>query len=251
MLTKRIIPCLDVKDGRAVKGTKFLDLQDSGDPVELARRYADEGADELVFLDISATTEKRKTLKALVQAVAKTLNIPFTVGGGISSVDDIKALLESGADKVSINSAAVKNPSLLNEAASFFGSQCIVLAIDAKKVNGKFKVFINAGTQETDFEALKWALEAQERGAGEVLLTSIDHDGTGKGFAIELTESISRQLLIPLIASGGAGSASDFIAVFKEANAAAALAAGIFHRREIEIGDLKRTLFDNDIAVRL
>ncbi len=251
MLTKRIIPCLDVKDGRTVKGVNFVDLKDAGDPVELAGRYAGEGADELVFLDISATLEKRKTLLQLVFDVASTVNIPFTVGGGISTVEDVSALLEAGADKVSINSAAVKKPEVIDEMAAHFGSQCIVVAIDSRNVAGTDWVHTHGGTRSTDIETISWAIEVASRGAGEILLTSMDHDGTKSGFANDLTARVSDAVTIPVIASGGGGVSSHFIDVFTEGNADAALAASIFHYKEVEIKDLKRHLKEQKIPVRL
>lgn len=251
MLTKRIIPCLDVKDGRTVKGVNFVDLKDAGDPVELAARYAQEGADELVFLDISATLEKRKTLLKLVFDVASTVNIPFTVGGGISTIEDVSALLEAGADKVSINSAAVKHPGIIDDMAAHFGSQCIVVAIDSRNVEGTDLVHTHGGTRPTTIETIPWAVEVAKRGAGEILLTSMDHDGTKSGFANDLTARVSDAVHIPVIASGGGGVASHFLDVFKEGNADAALAASIFHYKEVEIEDLKGDLKKNQIPVRL
>ncbi|MDW3193260.1 MAG: imidazole glycerol phosphate synthase subunit HisF [Cytophagales bacterium] len=251
MLTKRIIPCLDVKDGRTVKGVNFVDLKDAGDPVELAARYAQEGADELVFLDISATLEKRKTLLKLVFDVASTVNIPFTVGGGISSIEDVSALLEAGADKVSINSAAVRNPGIIDGMAAHFGSQCIVVAIDSRNVDGTDLVHTHGGTKPTDIETVPWAMDVAERGAGEILLTSMDHDGTKSGFANDLTARVSNAVSIPVIASGGGGTAPHFLDVFKDGKADAALAASIFHYKEVEIKDLKKDLQTNQIPVRL
>ncbi|MCB0521722.1 MAG: imidazole glycerol phosphate synthase subunit HisF [Lewinellaceae bacterium] len=251
MLAKRIIPCLDIKDGRTVKGVNFVELRDAGDPVELAKRYVLEGADELVFLDITATHEQRKTLVELVQRIAHAINIPFTVGGGIKSVADVSALLEAGADKVSVNSAAVRRPLLVNELAKEFGSQCIVVAIDAKAEKGDWFVYLNGGRLATDIQALGWSKEVEERGAGEILLTSMDHDGSKKGFAIGLTKAVSSQLHIPVIASGGAGEMAHFTAIFKEGKADAALAASIFHFGEIPIPVLKSYLNDHKIAVRI
>ncbi|MGB5479743.1 MAG: imidazole glycerol phosphate synthase subunit HisF [Eudoraea sp.] len=251
MLTKRIIPCLDIKDGRTVKGVNFVDLRDAGDPVELAEVYANEGADELVFLDISATEEKRKTLANLVKRVAEKVNIPFTVGGGISSVEDVDILLHNGADKVSINSSAVKNPDLINELVAKFGSQCIVVAIDAKQINGVWKVHLVGGKVPTDLELFKWAKEVEERGAGEILFTSMDHDGTKNGFANETLARLSTERNIPIIASGGAGNIQHFIDTFKNGKADAALAASVFHFKEMEIKDLKKELQENGIPVRL
>ncbi|MCS6823156.1 MAG: imidazole glycerol phosphate synthase subunit HisF [Cytophagaceae bacterium] len=251
MLTKRIIPCLDVKDGRTVKGINFENLRDAGDPVELAAIYAKQGADELVFLDISATLEKRKTLAALVRNVAREINIPFTVGGGISTLEDVSVLLQSGADKVSINSAAVKTPSLIDELAKQFGSQCIVVAIDTRMHNNEPIVHTHGGTRPTSLNTIEWAKEAQSRGAGEILLTSMDHDGTKSGFACSLTATISSSLHIPVIASGGAGTMQHFADVFTIGNADAALAASIFHFKEIAIPELKRFLQHHNIPVRL
>lgn len=251
MLTKRIIPCLDVKDGRTVKGVNFVDLRDAGDPVELAKRYAEEGADELVFLDISATLEKRKTLLKLVYDVASTVNIPFTVGGGISTVEDVSSLLEAGADKVSVNSAAVKNPEIINEISSRFGSQCLVVAIDSKEVNGSHFVHTHGGSKATELETLDWVKEVADRGAGEILLTSMDHDGTKNGFANSLTKQVSSIVGIPVIASGGGGNITHFEDIFKNGAADAALAASIFHYKEVEINDLKIALKGKSIPVRL
>ncbi len=251
MLTKRIIPCLDVKDGRTVKGINFVGLRDAGDPVELAQRYANEGADELVFLDISATLEKRKTLLKLVRAVAEAVHIPFTVGGGISSVEDVKALLDEGADKVSINSAAVKDPGLINKIALEFGAQCLVVAIDTRRVGDRDLVHTHGGTKPTDIETLPWAKEVAERGAGEILLTSMDHDGTKNGFAIELTNLISKSITIPVIASGGGGTIAHFEDIFEAGNADAALAASIFHYKEVAISDLKNELLLHKIPMRI
>ncbi len=250
MLAKRIIPCLDVKDGRTVKGTNFVNLRDAGDAVELAKLYSANGADELVFLDITATVEKRKTLSELVRKVAAEINIPFTVGGGINTIEDIEILLNSGADKVSINTSAVKNPQILADAAKNFGSQCVVLAIDAKKVGENWKVFLNGGRVETDLNAVEWARKGVELGAGEVLLTSMNADGTKEGFEIELTRLVSETVNVPVIASGGAGKLEHFTEVFNSGKADAALAASIFHFREIEIPHLKRFLHKNNIEVR-
>jgi cyclase len=251
MLAKRIIPCLDVKDGRTVKGTNFLDLKDAGDPVELAVRYCAEGADELVFLDISATNEKRRTLTDLVKRVAANIDIPFTVGGGVSSVADIDALLRSGADKVSINTAAVRKPQLITDAASNFGSQCIVVAIDAKRSEDGCYVYLNGGREGSSLRVNAWALECVERGAGELLLTSMDADGTRDGFDIPLTREISHLVNIPVIASGGAGSVRDFEQVLTGGKADAALAAGVFHFGVIPIPDLKRKLRSYGIEIRV
>ena len=251
MLAKRIIPCLDVKDGRTVKGTNFVNLRDAGDAVELAQIYSESGADELVFLDITATNEKRKTLSELVKKVARKINIPFTVGGGINTIEDIEILLNSGADKVSINTAAVKNPQILTAAARNFGAQCVVLAIDAKRVGGKWKVFLNGGRIETEFDAIEWARRGADAGAGEILLTSMNADGTKNGFEIELTRIISEAVNIPVIASGGAGTLAHFTEIFERGKADAALAASIFHFREIEIPALKNYLKRQNIAVRI
>ena len=251
MLAKRIIPCLDVKDGRTVKGTNFVNLRDAGDAIELAEIYSDQGADELVFLDISATVEKRKTLSSLVKKVARKLNIPFTVGGGINTIEDIEILLDSGADKISINTSAVKNPQILADAARNFGSQCVVLAIDAKRVGANWKVFLNGGRIATELDAVEWAIEGVQLGAGEILLTSMNADGTKNGFEIELTRTISERVNVPVIASGGAGKLADFAEVFRNGKADAALAASVFHFREIEIPALKSYLKEQNIAVRI
>lgn len=251
MLTKRIIPCLDVKDGRTVKGVNFVELRDAGDPVALAKLYADEGADELVFLDITATVEKRKTLVELVKNVAAQVNIPFTVGGGISSLEDVGALLFAGADKVSINSAAVKNPQLIDELVANYGSQCIVVAIDTRYIENQHIVHTHGGRQPTKLETFAWAKEVQERGAGEILLTSMDHDGTKQGYAVELMAKLSDTLSIPVIASGGAGSMKDFYEIFSQGKADAALAASIFHFKEIPLPQLKQYLAQCKIPVRI
>ncbi|HEX7903608.1 MAG TPA: imidazole glycerol phosphate synthase subunit HisF [Chitinophagaceae bacterium] len=251
MLTKRIIPCLDIKDGRTVKGTNFIQLRDAGDPVELAMRYCEEGADELVFLDITATTEKRKTLAQLVRAIATHINIPFTVGGGINNIEDVSLLLENGADKISVNTSAVKNPGLVDELAKNFGTQCVVVAIDAKLINGQWTVVTHGGRTPTTLLTIDWAKEVTSRGAGEILLTSMENDGTKNGFAIDITKAVTNALNIPVIASGGAGTMQHFTEVFQQANADAALAASIFHFKEIAIPDLKRYLQDNKIPVRL
>ncbi|GIV32681.1 MAG: imidazole glycerol phosphate synthase subunit HisF [Chitinophagales bacterium] len=250
MLKKRIIPCLDVKNGRTVKGINFINLQDAGDAVSLAKAYAEQGADELVFLDITASVEKRKTLIPLVERVAQEINIPFTVGGGISTVDDVAALLQAGADKVSINTAAVKHPEIITQLASRFGRQCVVVAIDASQFKGQWKVFIHGGRTPTDYEAVSWAVEAEKRGAGEILLTSMLHDGTKNGFAIELTRMVARSVKIPVIASGGAGKPEHFTAVFREGEADAALAASVFHFAQITIPRLKQYLHAQNIPVR-
>ena len=251
MLTKRIIPCLDIKNGRTVKGVNFVDLKDAGDPVELAKKYAETGADELVFLDISATEERRKTLIDLVRKVAKTINIPFTVGGGISSIEDVEILLKNGADKVSINSSAVKRPELINELARKFGNQCIVVAIDAKKINHDWIVHLVGGKVETELNLFDWAKEVEQRGAGEILFTSMDNDGTKNGFANEALAKLSEIVNIPIIASGGAGTMQDFADAFTNGKADAALAASVFHFKEIEIPALKQFLKEKKISVRL
>jgi cyclase len=251
MLTKRIIPCLDIKNGRTVKGVNFVDLKDAGDPVELAKKYAATGADELVFLDISATEERRKTLVDLVRKVAQNINIPFTVGGGISSVEDVEILLKNGADKVSINSSAVKRPELINELAQKFGNQCIVVAIDAKKINNDWMVHLVGGKEATTLNLFDWAKEAEQRGAGEILFTSMDNDGTKNGFSNEALAKLSELVNIPIIASGGAGTMQDFADTFTIGKADAALAASVFHFQEIEIPVLKEFLKQRKIAVRL
>ena len=250
MLAKRIIPCLDIKDGRTVKGVNFVDLKDAGDPVELGKKYCDEGADELVFLDITATHEKRKTLAALAKNIAQHLNIPFTIGGGISSVNDASYLLEAGADKISIKSAAVKNPDLINQLADTFGNQFVVVAIDAKQINGKWFVFLNGGRLPTDIPLLQWAKEAENRGAGEILFTSMDHDGTKNGFACQALAEMSDLVGIPIIASGGAGNIDHFSEVFTIGKADAGLAASIFHFNEVNIPELKQALKSSGISVR-
>ena len=250
MLTKRIIPCLDIKDGRTVKGTNFVDLRDAGDPVELGQRYAVEGADELVFLDITATHERRKTLSELVGRIARHINIPFTVGGGIKSVEDVKVLLEHGADKISVNSAAVRRPALIRELSSEFGTQCVVVAIDVKRMtDGDWYVYMDGGRTATERRCEDWAREAVELGAGEILLTSMDHDGTKEGFALDITGRLSNRLPVPVIASGGGGRPEHFCGVFK-AGADAALAASIFHFREVAIPDLKAHLHGCGVPVR-
>jgi cyclase len=250
MLTKRIIPCLDIKDGRTVKGVNFINIQDAGDPVELAAAYASQGADELVFLDISATNEKRKTLVSLVKEIARHINIPFTVGGGISSVQDVGPLLEAGADKVSVNSAAARNPILIDELSKDFGAQCIVLAVDARKIDNQWIIHTHGGKQPTDKELFSWAKEGQERGAGELLFTSMDHDGTKSGFAIDPLRKLHELLSIPVIASGGAGQEEHFIDAFILGKADAALAASIFHFGEIKIPALKNFLQQKGINIR-
>ena len=252
MLAKRIIPCLDIKDGRTVKGINFENIRDAGDPVEQAAYYADAGADELVFLDITATNEKRKTLSVLVKEIAKRINIPFTVGGGITSVEDVQLLLKNGADKISVNSAAYKNPLLLKELAKEFGSQCIVVAIDTRKEeDGEWYVYLNGGRVKTTSKCYEWAKQAVDAGAGEILLTSMNHDGTKQGFAIDITAKLAGSLPVPVIASGGGGVPEHFETVFKEGRADAALAASIFHYHEIEISSLKRYLKDRGVEVRI
>ena len=251
MLTKRIIPCLDIKDGRTVKGVNFVNLRDAGDPVELATQYALEKADELVFLDISATEQKRKTLAELVLRVAAAIDIPFTVGGGISAVEDVAILLKNGADKVSINSAAVKNPSLIDKLSEQFGSQCIVVAIDAKQINGQWKVYLVGGKVPTELDLFEWAKEVEQRGAGEILFTSMDHDGTKQGFANNALARLSTEVNIPIIASGGAGTVPHFIDTFTKGKADAALAASVFHFGEISIPELKKQLNQQQLAVRI
>ena len=251
MLSKRIIPCLDVKDGRTVKGVNFVDLRDAGDAVELAAYYAGQGADELVFLDITATHEKRKTLVDLVERVAQELNIPFTVGGGISSPEDVGVLLNAGADKVSINSSAVRNPRLISDLASRFGSQCVVLAVDARHADGKWEVYLNGGRLPTGIDLFEWIVEAEKRGAGEILFTSMNHDGTKNGFANETLAKISDIVNIPVIASGGAGTMSHFADAFTKGKADAALAASVFHFKEMEIPELKKFLKAKNIPVRI
>ena len=249
-LKKRIIPCLDIKDGRTVKGVNFVGLRDAGDAVELAKRYVQEGADELVFLDITATVEKRKTLTELVQRIAKEINIPFTVGGGINSVEDARAIIKAGADKVSINTAAVNRPELISEIASEFGNQCVVLAIDTNLENDEWKVYIHGGRTPTPLRTVDWAKEGERLGAGEILLTSMNNDGTKNGFAIDITNAVSEIVNIPVIASGGAGTMQHFADVFEQTKASAALAASIFHFGEIPIPQLKQFLKEKDIPIR-
>ena len=251
MLTKRIIPCLDIKNGRTVKGVNFVNLIDAGDPVALAKQYAEVGADELVFLDISATLEGRKTMLEMVLKVASQVNIPFTVGGGISSVEDVDALLQYGADKVSINSSAIKRPELVNELSKKFGSQCVVVAIDAKQVNGKWVVHLAGGTIPTQLDLFDWAKEVERRGAGEILFTSMDNDGTKSGFANEALAKLTALVNIPIIASGGAGTVQHFVDTFVRGKSDAALAASVFHFGEILIPKLKQELKNNMIQVRL
>ena len=250
MLTKRIIPCLDIKNGRTVKGVNFLNLVDAGNPIELASKYANEGADELVFLDISATEERRKTFSKLVWEVAREINIPFTVGGGITSIPDVEILLQNGADKIAINSSAIKNPELISALAKNFGSQCIVVAIDAKKSNQNWKVHLVGGKQQTDLDLFGWAKTVENLGAGEILFTSMDHDGTKNGFANVALSQLSKTVNIPIIASGGAGKISDFVEVFTFGTADAALAASVFHFGTIAIPELKNNLKQHQIPIR-
>ncbi|MFN4234716.1 MAG: imidazole glycerol phosphate synthase subunit HisF [Bacteroidia bacterium] len=251
MLAKRIIPCLDIKDGRTVKGVNFVELRDAGDPVELAIEYSKNSADELVFLDITATHEKRKTLADLVRKISQHINIPFTVGGGISSIHDVEILLQNGADKIAINSAAVKNPELINGLAKQFGSQCVVLAVDAKQMDNLWKVHLNGGRLATDIDLFDWCKKATDLGAGEILFTSMDHDGTKNGFANEALSKISSMVNIPVIASGGAGNMQHFADAFTIGKADAALAASVFHFGEIKIPELKKFLQQKNIPVRI
>lgn len=250
MLAKRIIPCLDIKDGRTVKGVNFYNLKDAGDPIELAVNYSKNSADELVFLDISATEQGRKTLHDLVYEIAKSIDIPFTVGGGIKSIKDVEKLLKNGADKISINSSAVKNPNLINELSKQFGNQCIVVAVDAKLIDNEWKIHLVGGKVPTKLNLFEWVSEAEDRGAGEILFTSMDHDGTKSGFAINALNKISSSINIPLIASGGAGEIKHFIDVFNIANVDAALAASVFHYGYISINKLKKNLIKNGIIIR-
>jgi len=251
VLTKRIIPCLDIKDGRTVKGTNFVNLRDAGDPVELGALYAQQGADELVFLDITATNEKRKTLSELVNRIAHHINIPFTVGGGISSVEDVQVLLQNGADKISVNTAAFKRPELIKELAREFGSQCVVLAIDTRlEADGEWYVYLNGGRVKTEVKCFDWAKQGVDLGAGEILLTSMNHDGTKQGFALDITRRLAEALPVPVIASGGGGSMQHFVDVFEQGKADAALAASIFHFKEISIPELKGYLQGKQIAIR-
>lgn len=250
MLKKRIIPCLDIKDGRTVKGINFIDIRDAGDPIELAKKYVTEGADELVFLDITATIEKRKTLVELVRKIAKEINIPFTVGGGINSVEDVSAIINAGADKVSINSSAVKRPELISEIASQYGSQCVVVAVDTKFENGEWMVYVSGGKIPTSLKTVSWAKQAEKLGAGEILLTSMNNDGTKNGFAIDITNEVSQAVNIPVIASGGAGAKEHFKEIFQRSKASGALAASVFHFGEIPIPELKNYLKTQNIPVR-
>jgi imidazole glycerol-phosphate synthase subunit HisF len=252
MLTRRIIPCLDIKDGRTVKGTNFVNLRDAGDPVELAANYALQGADELVFLDITATIEKRKTLAELVTHIAHTINIPFTVGGGIKTVEDVQVLLQSGADKISINTAAFHNPGIISGIANMAGSQCVVLGIDTRQEDdGEWYVYLDGGRTKTGMLCYDWARKAVDLGAGEILLTSMNHDGTKQGFALDITKKLSESLPVPVIASGGGGTMEHFSDVFVKAKADAALAASVFHFKEIEIPELKQYLMKQNIPVRI
>lgn len=251
MHTKRIIPCLDIKEGRTVKGVNFTGLRDAGDPVELARRYSEEGADELVFLDITATQEKRKTLVDLVSRIAREIDIPFTVGGGIGSVDEIAEILKAGADKVSLNSSIVRNPDLIAEAAGRFGSQAVVAAVDVKREGESWNVFVKGGTENTGLDALEWIEEVAGRGAGEILLTSMDRDGTKEGFDLELLRRVNRRVSVPVIASGGAGTIGHCVEAITEGGADAVLAASIFHFGEISIPELKQEMARAGIPVRL
>ncbi len=251
MLAKRIIPCLDIKDGQTVKGIEFENLIDVGDPVELGKYYSDNGADELVFLDITASHEKRKTLSRLVTRIAKQISIPFTVGGGISSIADAETILSAGADKISVNSAAITSPGLIEDIAKKFGSQFIVLAVDAKLEDGKWIVYKNGGRIKTNLELFSWAKKTEDLGCGEILFTSMNHDGTKNGFALETLKKLTETLNIPVIASGGAGSIDDFIEVFNYSNVEAALAASVFHYKEIEILELKKQLYKKQIPVRI
>jgi len=251
MLKKRIIPCLDIKDGRTVKGVNFIDIQDAGDPVELAKKYVIEGADELVFLDITATIEKRKTLIKLVERIAAEINIPFTVGGGIDNVDDVGLLIKAGADKISLNTSAVKNPELISKIADRFGSQCVVVAIDTGFIENEWIVFVNGGRTPTSLRTVEWAIKAENLGAGEILLTSMNTDGTKSGFSIDITRDVTKKINIPVIASGGAGSMKHFSEVFLSTGCSAALAASIFHYGEITIPDLKKFLLNENIKVRI
>ena len=250
MLKKRIIPCLDIKDGRTVKGINFVDIVDAGDPIELAKAYVEQGADELVFLDITATIENRGTLIELVEKVAQEINIPFTVGGGISSVNDVSNIIKAGADKVSINSSAVKNPQLISDIAEQFGSQCVVVAVDTKFENGEWYVFVQGGRTPTGIKTIDWVNEIEEKGGGEILLTSMNNDGTKSGFAMDITEQVSNTVNIPIIASGGAGTSDHFLELFEQTSASAGLAASIFHYGEIPIPELKNYLNKNKIVVR-
>ncbi len=251
MLKKRVIPCLDIKDGRTVKGIHFESIRDAGDPIMLAQRYVEEGADELVFLDITATIENRKTLTKLVKLIAKEINIPFTVGGGIYNADSAKAIIDAGADKISINSAAILNPSIITDIANQLGSQCVVLAIDTKYTDGNWMVYRSGGRIATSLITNQWSIEATQLGAGEILLTSMNNDGTKNGFSLDITDEISNLVSVPVIASGGAGKIEHFEQVFKNTKATGALAASVFHYNEISIPHLKQCLYNKNIPVRL
>jgi len=250
MLKKRIIPCLDIKDGRTVKGINFVDITDAGDPIELAKKYVEQGADELVFLDITATVEKRKTLVELVTHISEEINIPFTVGGGINTIEDVSAVIKAGADKVSVNSSAVKNPELITQIANEFGSQCCVVAIDTNFENGEWIVYVHGGRTPTKLKTMDWVKQVEALGAGEILLTSMNNDGTKSGFALDLTEEVSKSINIPVIASGGAGTKQHFKTLFERTHASAGLAASIFHYAEIPIPELKQYLLNENIAIR-
>lgn len=250
MLKKRIIPCLDIQDGRTVKGVNFIGIKDAGDPIKLSQRYVEEGADELVFLDITATIENRKTLIELVKKISREINIPFTVGGGINSIEDVSNIIQAGADKVSINSSAVKNPQLISEIAQRFGSQCVVVAIDTKYEDGEWRVFVHGGRTPTHLKTTDWAKQVEELGAGEILLTSMNNDGTKSGFALDITKEISQMVNIPVIASGGAGLKKHFKELFETTEASAGLAASIFHFNQIPIPELKQYLINQKISIR-
>ncbi len=250
MLKKRIIPCLDIRDGRTVKGINFEGVRDAGDPIELAKRYVEEGADELMFLDITATNDKRATICSLVEKIATEITIPFTVGGGIASLEDAKAVIQAGADKISINSAAIRRPALIQEIASQFGKQCVVVAVDIQQIDNTWFVFSHGGTKQTDLNAIDWCRKVAKLGAGEILLTSMNNDGTKSGFSLEITDRIAQMVTIPVIASGGAGSIEHFNQLFTQTNASAGLAASIFHYREIDIQTLKNTLKQFNIPIR-
>lgn len=250
MLKKRIIPCLDIQNGRTVKGVNFESIRDAGDPIELAQKYIKDGADELVFLDITATIEKRKTLTELVKRIAREIDIPFTVGGGINSLDDVSAIINAGADKISINSSAVKRPEFISEVANRYGSQCTVVAIDTKKINGEYFVFVKGGRENTGILALDWALQSKRLGAGEILLTSMNKDGTKSGFDLEITDAVAKATELPVIASGGAGTKEHFSNLFLSTSATGGLAASIFHYNEIPIPSLKNFLRNKNIPIR-
>ena len=250
MLKKRIIPCLDIIGDRTVKGTNFLNLKDAGDPIELSKRYIDEGADELIYLDINATIDNKNIFIELIENIAKNVNIPFTVGGGIKALKDVEDLIKSGADKITINSSAINNPLLISNISNNFGSQCLVVAVDISEINGIWKVFIKGGREETNFEVVEWVKIAEEHGAGEILLTSMDGDGTTKGFSVEITEKVANSINIPVIASGGAGQEKDFLEIFTKTRATGALAASVFHFNKIKIPDLKFFLTNKGIPLR-